>query len=122
MTEAANTVITSTDAGGAYVENLYVRRKVTVLAVHEHEVDDIAFMNTLSTACFSLCSASVAFAVGILTNAAFAEKLTATALGALQIGVPLCVVTALVFAVGGFIALRRKDSTLGKIRRQSESA
>jgi hypothetical protein len=104
---------------GSLVENLYVKRTVTVLAVHDHEVEDISFMNTLSTACFSLASAFVAFAVGILTNAAFVEKVTPAGRAAMLVGVPLCVFSAIVFICGGWIASSRRKTTIDQIRKQS---
>jgi nitrate reductase gamma subunit len=104
---------------GALVENLYVRRTVRVLAVHEHEVQDISFMNTLATVAFSVAGTFLGFAVGILTNAAFVDKMTATAKAALMIGVPLCVVVAIIAVALGLVSLGRRKSTLQQIRQQS---
>jgi hypothetical protein len=101
------------------VENLYVRRRVTVLAVHEHELADITFMNTLAIASFSVASGFTTFAGGIYTSALFAERPTALAMAAIQVGAPACLVAAAMFAVLGLSALVRKRRTLVQILEQT---
>ncbi len=105
---------------GSLVENAYVRRTVKVLAVHDHEVDDISAMNTWSAACFSFASACIAFGGGILTNAAFADTLSPKASAAIYLATPLLLIFAAIFATGGFVAMRRRKNTLKQIREQSE--
>lgn len=105
---------------GSTVENLYVQRTVTVLAVHEHEVDDLSFMNTLAIVCFSFFSGLLAFAAGAWANAAFAETLTPKGAAMMEVVVPVCVVLALCFGAGGIVSLCRRGSTLTKIREQSK--
>lgn len=109
------------DRPGSTVENVYVKRTVTVLAVHEHEVQDISFMNTLATTAFSISSVFIGFGGGILTNAAFADTITPTARAALRMGVPLCLIAAFIAAWLGWIAITRRKSTLAQIKEQSES-
>ena len=106
---------------GAMVENLYVKRTVRVLAVHQHEVHSISFMNTLATVAFSVASAFIGFGAGILTNAAFADTMTPLATAAMELGAPLCFASAIIAIVLGCIALAKRKSTLTQIEEQSQT-
>jgi MFS family permease len=118
---APTTPLATGTAPGAFVENLYVRRTVTVLAVHEHEVQDIAFMNTLATIGFAVATAFAGFGVGILTAAAFADRIGDTARATLEIGLPICGLVAVIAIILGCVSLGRRKSTLTQIKQQSKS-
>jgi hypothetical protein len=104
---------------GSSVQNVYVRRTVTVLAVYDHEVEHLAFMNTLSTVCFSVGSGLFFFALGAWANGMFAETLTARGEAMMAVVVPGCLVLAVLSFVGGGVALSRRGSTLNRVRDQS---
>ena len=108
-------------ASGSIVVNNYVKRNVRVLAVHEHEVDQIAFFNSLSTVCFSIASALFFFAVGIWVNAAFQEEITPAgdilATVVARGGILLSIVALIV----GVVTMRKRQSLLEVIKVQSET-
>ncbi|XNY07068.1 hypothetical protein ACMFL9_26635 [Sinorhizobium meliloti] len=104
---------------GSIVVNDYVRRKVKVLAIYEHEADQISFMNGLGTLCFSLMSAFFSFAIGTWVNAAFQNELTPAATILAKVVGPGAVALGIVAGVLGRIALSKRGSTLRDIKSQS---
>ncbi|WP_162791696.1 hypothetical protein U0027_06055 [Agrobacterium tumefaciens] len=108
-------------SSGSIVVNNYVQRNVRVLAIHEHEVEDISFMNGLSSACFAVMSGLVSFAVSTWVNVAFQTEITATTSILSSVVSPTAILLGLGFGVAGILALRRKRSTLAVIKSQSIS-
>ncbi len=108
-------------SGGSIVVNDYVKRNVRVLAIHEHEVESISFMNGLSAACFAAMSGLVSFAFSTWVNAIFQTELSAGANIMIMVVSPLSILLGIGFGVTGLLALRRKKSTLATIKAQSLS-
>ncbi|WP_333899599.1 hypothetical protein [Agrobacterium pusense] len=108
-------------SSGSIVVNNYVQRNVRVLAIHEHEVEDISFMNGLSSACFAIMSGLISFAISTWVNVAFQAEMTAPATILSSVVSPAAIVLGVGFGVAGSLALRRKKSTLATIKSQSIS-
>lgn len=106
---------------GSIVVNNYVQRNVKVLAIHEHEVDNVSFMNGLSSVCFSIMSALVGFSVSTWVNAAFQSEWSPAARILSSVVAPGACILAVLFLVAGLLALDRKNSTLKTIKSQSIS-
>jgi hypothetical protein len=104
---------------GATVHNLYVEREVRVFAVHEFEYNSLSNMSTFATGAFALATASFAYAMGIWTNAAFADKLTPTGELATRMGAPILAIFAFVCLCAGGIAVWRRYKLWGTIKKQS---
>jgi hypothetical protein len=118
---SASTV--GTPIPGATVTPVYVNRRMKAYCIHEHEVDIISTMNTLSTAFFSIASGLIFFAFGLLANAAFyvGGKLPPAADILCAYGVPAAFVLAIIFIGLGFWARWRRAATWTTIRNESES-
>lgn len=108
-------------SSGSIVVNDYVQRKVQVLAIHEHEVDHISFMNGLSSACFAMMSAAFSFAVSTWVNVAFQAQLSPAASILSSVVSPVAIVIGAGFGLAGWLSLRKKSSTLETIKKQSIS-
>lgn len=111
----------ATLTSGSIVENSYVRRSVRVLAIHEHEVESISFLNGLASGLFSLTSAFVSFAVATWVNVAFQTVLSPEATILAKFVSPAAVILGGVAAYAGWVALRKRGSTLTTIKAQSIS-
>lgn len=111
----------SQPSSGSIVVNNYVQRTVRVLAIHEHEVDDISFMNGLSSACFAVMSGLGSFAISTWVNVAFQTQMSPTAEILSSVVSPIAFCIGLGFGVAGICALKRKKSTLATIKAQSLS-
>jgi len=108
-------------SSGSIVVNNYVQRNVRVLAIHEHEVEDISFMNGLSSACFAVMSGLISFAVSTWVNVAFQAEITATTSILSSVVSPTAIFLGIGFGIAGLFALKRKKSTLATIKAQSNS-
>lgn len=102
-----------TTAAGATFQAEYMGRTMKCYPVHENEMESLATLNTEATTFFSVASAAIALGAGILTNAAFAETLTPTAMVSCMIIAPVLGALALVFLGLGFYTTRRR-ATLWK--------
>jgi hypothetical protein len=113
-------VFTETDRG-AMVKTTYVERQVKALAVFDHELEALSSLNAQSTAFFALGSAALSYAIGIWTNAGFAQQLTPA--GELASGVlaPGLVIVAAIFFTLGVFAWSKRRNQLTKIMSHSTS-
>ncbi|MBB6013502.1 hypothetical protein HNR59_002891 [Aquamicrobium lusatiense] len=104
---------------GSIVVNDYVQRSVKVLAIHEHEVEHISFMNGLSAFCFSTMSAFASFAAATWVSASLQSTITpATQILTTVIG-PGALILGVIVGILGFLVLRRRGSTLKTIKGQT---
>ena len=122
MSNPPNNDGTINTQSGAVMEAFYVRRSVKVLAIQEHEVDHIAFLNTQSTIFFSLSSALFFFAIGIWVNASFQETMTPAATLLSKVGAPASILLSLVCVAIAVWCLCRRKSQLDHIKEQSSEA
>jgi hypothetical protein len=76
FTGITDTGISTDSTRGATIRTAYAEREVKAYAIFENEVQTLTMWNTLAGIFMSLGAACLSFAVGIWTNAAFAEKLT----------------------------------------------
>lgn len=97
-------------AVGATFQSEYMGRTMKCYPVHETEMESLATLNTQSTAFFSVGSALIALAAGILTNAAFADHLTAAAMVACLVAAPALVCVAAVYFWLGREATRKRST------------
>lgn len=88
----------SIDIDGAIVRSIYVQREVKVYAIHESDVQQIGGFNTQASIFVGVGAALVSYAVGIWTNASFAERLT-------PLGEAASTVLAPIIAALGFLSL-----------------
>lgn len=87
--------------------------------VTEAELNDISLLNTVVNWCFSAATGSLLFAVGLVVNACFQGTLTEKGIALLYFGAPAGGILALFFAIMGVLALQKKRSVLGELKRQS---
>jgi len=92
---------------------------VTVMAIHEHEVDHIGMMNGLSAACYSIMASLLSFVLGVLANAAFTDVWPPESRILVYVVAPICGVLAVVFLVAGIVAGAHRKSVLTRIKQQS---
>lgn len=110
-----------TDAGiGAAMRPKYMGRTVTTYPVSESEMEHISSLNDQVTTRFSLASFHAALAAGIWTNAAFAIEMSSLAHMATYFIAPFLLATAIGWAVGGFIARRKRSSAWQRIKSDAE--
>jgi hypothetical protein len=119
MADGIPTPETGAAATGATLHAQYMGRTMKCYPVHETEMDSLASMNTQATAFFSAASAFAAYAVGIWTNASFADKLTATAEVASMMVGPILIVVAFFFAGLGIYTVARRRSLWKKIKSEA---
>lgn len=97
------------------------KREVRAYPIFETELNSIAFLNTVSIVFFSVGSAFISFAIGIWTNAAFAERLTPEGVVLSKIGGPaLCIAAALCYGLAIWALVTRR-SEWQKIKDASKS-
>jgi len=118
MSEGLPTV-PPTSANGATVQSEYMGRTMRCYPVHETEMDGLIEANGDATSHFAMSSACVAFGVGIVTNAAFTEKLTPAGELATKLAAPVLLVLALYFVVLGLRARARRERLWTKIKREA---
>lgn len=107
----------SVDTGrGATILTAYTEREVKAFPIFENELESLSFLNTMTLVFFSVGSAFVSFAIGIWTNAAFADKLTPEGIVAAKYGAPLLCVLSLAAYVLGIIAMFSRSSQWAKIK------
>jgi hypothetical protein len=68
-------ISTDISSRGATIRTAYVEREVTAYAIFENEVRTISMWNTLAGVFTSIGAATLSFAIGIWTSAAFTDKL-----------------------------------------------
>ncbi len=118
---SADPAISTNIGRGATILTAYAERQVKAYPIFETELDSISFLNTQVLVYFSVGSALLSFAVGIWTNAAFAENLTpAGTLLARVAGPLLCVASAAAYLLG-LNARRSRVSQWMKIKQESVS-
>jgi hypothetical protein len=105
---------------GATIRTAYVEREVKAYAVFEHEVRTISLWNTLAGVFSAIGAAFLSFAIGIWTNASFAEKLTAEGIVMSHFVAPaLCVFAAVSWIIAGW-AIYSRARTWTAIRSESK--
>ena len=115
------TQISTQSPGGATVKTTYVERQVRAFAVFETEVDALSSLNAQATVFFSVASATLSFAVGIWTNAAFSSNPTPEATIASRMVAPVIALISVIFIFLGVHAWNRRTSVVTSIREQSSS-
>jgi hypothetical protein len=118
MSETTNKGFTT----GATVKTLYVEREVRVFAVHEFEYSSLSNLSAFATIAFAVAGASSAYAMGIFTNAVFAEKLSPAGELATKIGAPILLIFAVVAACSGAFAMWKRSELWGTIKKQSSAS
>jgi hypothetical protein len=112
----------STTTTGATVRTLYVQREVKVFAVHEFEYNSLSNLSDVATIAFAVAGVTSAYAIGIWTDAAFAEKLTPAGELAEKFVAPALLIAAVVAAIIGLVALCGRSALWGSIKKQSSSS
>lgn len=107
---------------GATITHTYAERAVRVYGVSESEIDALAMYNTLATVFVAVMSSLIAYAIGIWTNAAFAEKLTPAGEVLSKVVGPWLCVLAGVFALLAIWAIWRRHSTWKEIKKESKAS
>ncbi|MGO8844296.1 MAG: hypothetical protein ACLQFI_02910 [Methylocella sp.] len=105
---------------GATIRTAYVEREVKAYAVFEHEVRTISMWNTLAGVFSAFGAASLSFAIGIYTNASFAEKLTAEGIVMLHFVAPALGVIAVLSWSLAVWAIYSRRGTWTAIRTESK--
>ncbi|TPM39361.1 hypothetical protein FJ951_27010 [Mesorhizobium sp. B2-2-3] len=90
-----------------------------MLAIHEHEVHQISFMNGLSSLFFSIGSGLLSFAVGLWANAAFQNGSSPEGRVLTSVGAPVALLFAVVAFGVGILAVKKRGSLLATIEAQS---
>src|SRR5687767_13532215 len=102
---------------GATVQPVYVERHMRVYAIHEHEAETLATLNTQSAAFYAVASFLLSAAISIWVNALFyAEPTPPTAVVMVWFGAPVIALLSLVFFALGRHAAKRRASTWQAIK------
>lgn len=106
---------------GATYTPVYVNRTSKAYCIHEHEIEAITTMNSLSTVFFSGASGLLTFAAGAGANAAFydGKSMPPAAELMLKFIIPACILGSAILAILGFWARWRRASTWEIIRQES---
>lgn len=94
----------------------YMGRTSKCYPIHESEIESLATFDALGTVFSAIGSAALAFAGGIWTNAAFAEKLTPLAELTSKFGAPLLCTLSLIFYLLAYFAVTRRRSLWKRIK------
>lgn len=114
--QITDTGISTETPRGATIFTAYGAREVKAYPVLDSEIDSIAHFNTLTLVFSSLGSALLSFAIGIWTNAGFAEKFTPEGTILTKFGAPALCFVALVSFVLAWWARRARNSTWQNIK------
>ena len=106
---------------GAVFQTYNMERTVRIYPITEGELKTISIMNTLAIVFFSLGSALLSFALGIIVNCAIEGQLTEVANTLLRVVAPICGILSLISYGIGIWALIAKKSELGRIGKESSS-
>lgn len=120
-------VVVGTDAAfstqttrGATIRTAYAEREVKAYAIFENEVQTLTMWNTLAGISTALGTAALSFAVGIWTNAAFAEKLTPEGIVVSKFVAPaLCIVAAVGYGLAIW-AIKSRGKTWNAVKTESK--
>ena len=113
--------ISTETSRGATIYTSYATRQVKAYPVFESEIETFNLFNTLTLAAFAIGAAFIAYAMGIWTNAAFAENLSPTGVLATKLVAPILCVLALISFGLGVWARHRRATTWAQIKRESAS-
>ena len=105
---------------GALLRTTHVERTVRVDAVQENELETVSLLNTSVTVCFSVGSALLLFAVGILADWAIEDSLTATGKVLVKVVTPICGVLAMGFYGAGVVLVHTRKTHWKRIRDESQ--
>ena len=106
---------------GAVFHTYHMGRTVRIYPITEGELKTISIMNTLAIVFFSIGSALLSFALGIIVNCAIDGQLTEVANTLLRVVAPICGVLGIISYVIGILALVTRKSELGRISKESSS-
>ena len=109
---------------GAHFALRHLERPMNVYPVHESELESISFLNPLVTALFSIGSALILFALGLIADLAVEGQLVAGSLNPygralLFLVTPVLGVLGLASYIGGIAALRKRRSIWRQIKDES---
>jgi hypothetical protein len=106
----------------ADIRTAYLEREVKTYAIFENEVHTISMWNTLAGVFTSAGAATLSFAIGIWTNAAFAEKATAEGNILSHVVVPaFCVVTLICSGIAIWAIVSRRGTWTASSRSETSS-
>jgi hypothetical protein len=94
----------------------YMGRTVLTFPVSESEMDQISSLSAQVTVRFAVASLLVGLGASIWTNAIFVNEMTPSGHLATYFAAPILLMFATGYAVGGLMALRKKNSTWEKIK------
>ncbi len=84
------------------------------------ELDEISLLNTLASVCFSIASAAILFAVGLLSSAVIQGTLSERAIGFVQMGEWTGFTIGGLAMIFGIWAWAKRYSKVNLIKRQAE--
>jgi hypothetical protein len=109
-------------ARGATISTAYVGRQVKAYAVFDSEVSTLSTLNAISTVCVGLTSGFMSLALGILANAAFAERETPAGSIMVKFVVPALFVLALIAFLIAIMAIRHRRESWKAVQTESKSS
>jgi hypothetical protein len=104
---------------GSRIEGRATVRKLRELVVYPHEIDHVSLLNSLTASFASAASASLAFVIGLVTNALMQDRVSERAQGMLWVGVPAGLLLTLVFTIAAVWALRTRMSASDELKNQA---
>ena len=118
--QASRQQISTDTSRGATIRTAYVAREVKAYAVLENEVKTISMWNTLAGVFVSAGAATLSFAVGIWTSAAFADKLTPQGEILTRFAAPALAATTVILWLLAVWAIWSRSRVWVAIRRESK--
>ena len=116
----------SAQAGARFAVH-HLERPMSVYPVHESEIEQTSFLNPIVATLFSVASALILLAVGLIADLAIEgqlarDELTELGRAILVIVVPVLVVLGVIAGSFGYLAWRKRKSVWDTIRAESHVA
>jgi hypothetical protein len=104
---------------GATMRPQYMGRTMVTYPVSEPEMDQISSLSAQVTARFSVATLLLGLAASIWTNAVFVNEMTPAGQLASYYAAPILLLFAAGYAIGGYLARRKRSSAWEKIKTEA---
>lgn len=107
----------------SFFNPIFAKRKMTVYAIPEYELNSISSLNAQSTTFYSIASGNLSVFVTLLIQAIFSDwsTMASIAKATLILGLPLFSIMSLIFFFLGYLTSKLKRNNIEKIKKESDS-
>lgn len=111
---SGNKVFDSESESGIKFHTYHVGRTVKIYPILESELRSISMLNSLVIMLVSVGTFFLSYAIGLATDWAMQDSITATGTILVNVVVPICLVLCLVFFASAYWAYKRRKNDLDK--------